>query len=177
MGLRKAKTKAVGIWDTDAFLPPEQILEAFRIIQSGKTIMSFPYDGRFHMLTEDQSSIFENHISYEEINFICDNKLIPHGPYSVGGSFCVNKDLYLHFGGENEHFYGWGPEDIERVKRIEILGYEIFRVAGKLFHLFHPRNENSHYYNKNTEFANRSEFVKISSMTKEELLSYIETWN
>lgn len=177
MGLRKAKTIAVGIWDTDAFLPPEQILEAFRIIQSGKTIMSFPFDGRFHMLTEDQSSIFENHIFYEEINVICDNKLIPHGPYSVGGSFCVNKDLYLHFGGENEHFYGWGPEDMERVKRIEILGYEIFRVTGKLFHLFHPRNENSHYYNENTEIANRSEFVKISSMTKEELLSYIETWN
>lgn len=177
IALHKAKTKTVGIWDTDAFIPPKQIIEAFGIVHSGKTIMSFPFDGRFHMLTEEQSLVFENNRSYEELDIICDSKLIPHGPYSVGGAFCVNKDLYLYFGGENEHFYGWGPEDIERVKRVEILGYEIIRAAGKLFHLFHPRNDNSQFFNELTELANRSEFVKISSMRKEELLSYIESWN
>ena len=30
---------------------------------------------------------------------------------------------YLRAGGENEAFYGWGPEDAERVKRLEILDH------------------------------------------------------
>lgn len=34
---------------------------------------------------------------------------------SVGGAFLVNRKVYLKAGGENEHFYGWGPEDTERV--------------------------------------------------------------
>lgn len=49
----------------------------------------------------------------------------------------------MRTGGENEYFYGWGMEDMERVKRMEILGLPVSRVDGSLFHLFHYRNENS----------------------------------
>ena len=45
--------------------------------------------------------------------------------------------MYVQAGGENEHFYGWGPEDLERVKRMEILGYSVTRIKGDLYHLYH----------------------------------------
>ena len=37
----------------------------------------------------------------------------------------------------NEHFYGWGPEDAERVRRMEILGYPVgVNTEGPLYHLW-----------------------------------------
>ena len=51
--------------------------------------------------------------------------VLAHGPNSVGGAFLVNKNVYIKYGGENQHFYGWGPEDAERCKRMEILGLPI----------------------------------------------------
>ena len=58
--------------------------------------------------------------------------------HSCGGAFFVNRSVYVQAGGENEHFYGWGPEDLERVKRMEILGYSVTRIKGDLYHLYHP---------------------------------------
>lgn len=60
------------------------------------------------------------------------------GRPSVGGAFLVNKTKYLETGGENEGFYGWGPEDVERVKRLEILELPIARTKGALY-IHHER--------------------------------------
>lgn len=64
----------------------------------------------------------------------------------VGEAFLVHKDYYMEAGGENEHFYGWGMEDMERVKRIEILGLPVSRASGSIYHMFHYRYENFHFY-------------------------------
>lgn len=98
-------------------------------------------------------------------------------PYSVGGAFLVNKDVYLKAGGENEHFYGWGMEDLERVKRMEILGLPVTRAKGALYHLFHFRNENSRFYNETLENESRAEYLTVCSLTKNRLEKYIQTWN
>lgn len=47
----------VGIWDTDVLIPENQIVEAVRRLQTGKAVMSFPYDGRFYMLTSEDSDL------------------------------------------------------------------------------------------------------------------------
>ena len=96
--------------------------------------------------------------------------------HSVGGAFFVNKECYQDIGGENEHFIGWGPEDIERVKRCEILGYPVFRTKGPLFHLYHPRNINSYYGSDELELKNRQEFLRICAFSNTDLKSYIKTW-
>ena len=88
----------------------------------------------------------------------------------------LHKDLYLKAGGENEYFYGWGMEDLERVKRMEILGLPVSRVDGALFHLFHYRYENSWYYNETLEKESRAEYLKVCSMHKYQLEQYIQTW-
>jgi predicted glycosyltransferase involved in capsule biosynthesis len=60
---------------------------------------------------------------------------------------------------ENENFYGWGVEDDERVKRMEVLGFSINRVQGPMFHLWHPRGKNSWYASKEAELRNSQEFL------------------
>ena len=77
---------------------------------------------------------------------------------------------------ENENFYGWGPEDIERVKRWEILGYRIKRIEGSLFHLHHPRLKNSWYASNILELKNKQELINICRMNNAGLANYISSW-
>lgn len=173
---KQAEGSVVGVWDTDVVMPEEQINEAIQLIRNGKAMMSFPYDGRFYLLSPDKSHLFEKERFYT--NLYREMKDIPLGlgAHSVGGAFLVNRKVYLQAGGENEHFYGWGQEDAERVKRMEILDLPVSRVQGPLFHLYHPRNENSWYADKETERRNRREFLFVCSMTHQKLQAYIESW-
>ncbi|WP_455643450.1 galactosyltransferase-related protein [Parabacteroides sp.] len=174
--LYMANSAIIGIWDTDVIVPESQIMDAVSRIRSGKAVMAYPYDGRFCALTEAQSAAFEDKIDISELTEHIDDFQLPAGDYSVGGAFLVNKYMYLNTGGENENFYGWGPEDLERIKRIKILGLPVYRAAGCLFHLHHPRNENSGFATPELEISNRKEFLKICGMTQAELCQYIHSW-
>ena len=173
--LREAETELVGIWDTDVILPDEQIDRALQDICEGKAVMSYPYDGRFYFCNSEESSFYRQQAS---IDYLLER--VNRGNYcmsnSVGGAFCVRKDFYLEAGGENETFYGWGLEDLERIRRMFILGLPVTRVDGSLFHLFHPRNENSQYKNNEAESISRQEFLKVCSMTSGILKQYIQSW-
>lgn len=175
--LRDAQGAIVGVWDTDVVISQEQILDAVKAIRSGRAVMSFPYDGRFYVLPPENSDRFVQDRSFGSLNEQVKNRYLAHGPHSVGGAFLVNRKVYLQSGGENEHFYGWGPEDAERVKRMEILKLPVYRAEGPLFHLYHPRKENSWYGSGEIELKNRQEFLTVCSMTKKELSDYISTWN
>ena len=173
--LHEANASIVGVWDTDVMLPDTQIDQAIEDIREGKAVMSFPYDGKFCFCSAIDSFLFRykqdiNDLKEKELKFV-------FFPYSVGGAFLVNKDVYLKAGGENEHFYGWGMEDLERVKRMEILGLPVTRAKGALYHLFHFRNENSRFYNETLENESRAEYLTVCSLTKNRLEKYIQTWN
>lgn len=174
--IRKASSSVVGVWDTDVIVPECQIREAVDKIRSGEVIMAFPYDGRFYTLSPKDSSKVKDEQAYDFLYAEIENQVLMHGPHSVGGAFLVNKEKYLQAGGENENFYGWGPEDAERVKRMEILGYGVYFASGPLFHLYHPRKENSWFGSREVEIQNRSEFVKVCSMEQKHLWEYVESW-
>ena len=105
----------------------------------------------------------------------------------VGGILFINRELYNLLGNENIHFISYSPEDIERVKRIRKLGFkcsESFneKAAGPnnkylqtpLFHLCHPRTEEStilHKYYVSNELLN----FCLESMTCDELIAYYHT--
>ena len=48
---------------------------------------------------------------------------------------------------------------------------------GRAYHLYHPRLENSRYFNENVATELRLEFVKVCSMDKDELSAYIKLMN
>lgn len=166
--LRESETELVGIWDTDVIISDKQIDRAIQDICEGKAVLSYPYDGHFYFCTADESVIYRREGSKDYLL-----KQVNRGSYcmsnSVGGAFLVRKSLYLEAGGENEAFYGWGLEDQERVRRMFILDLPVTRVEGPLFHLFHPRNENSRYKDEEAESMSRREFLKVCGMTSDEL--------
>jgi glycosyltransferase involved in cell wall biosynthesis len=170
--LQMAQTSIVGIWDTDVVIPTKQILESIKIIQQGRAVFCSPFDGRCYVLSMSLSDAYESNKSIDFLTNLQDELPQSFGTYSVGGAYIVNRDMYLSCGGENENFYGWGPEDIERMKRMEILESPVHRVFGPLFHLYHPRN-NSFYRNESIGIQNIREFIKVSNMDYEELLEYI----
>ncbi len=171
--LRETDTSIVGIWDTDVIVPDDQIDSSIADIRNGKSVMSFPYDGRFNFCSMEDSCVFRDN---RLIEFLKEKEHLNCFIHSVGGAFLVHKDYYLEAGGENEHFCGWGMEDMERVKRMEIVGLPVSRAVGALYHLFHYRYENSRFNSFKQEEENRKEFLKICGMYKEPLMQYVRTW-
>lgn len=163
-----AKNPIVGVWDTDVILSSAQIRQAVESVEAG-AVMCFPYDGTFIFLDKEVSCSVRN-----EPTILDQLDVSPSfGRPSVGGAFLVNRAEYLKAGGENERFYGWGAEDAERVKRMEILELPVTRMDGSLFHLFHPRGINSFFDNGSRDIQNRNAFLDTCRKTKQELLTFV----
>lgn len=167
--LKKVDSPIVGIWDTDIYVTNEQIQAAVSAIKDNGMVMSFPYDGHFCNLSPEDSERLRDNCLYEVQS---SNQIFAVN--SSGGAFFVNRKTYLMTGGENESFYGWGPEDMERIKRMEILELPIFRSPGALYHLYHPRGKNSGYTYKDIEIHNRKTFLKVCGFSQEKLWKYIQ---
>ena len=172
--LHTAKSSIVGIWDTDVIATENQIEQAITTIIEGKAVISFPHDGRLQLCSMEKSIRIHNKRSKYDFT---EKGLSSSFSNPVYGAFFVNKKAYLDAGGENEHFYGWGLEDRERVYRMEILGLPITRVNGPLFHMHHPKYESSCFTNIVLTDNSRKEIVKVCGMAKEQLRQYISTWN
>ncbi len=175
-----ASSPYLAIWDADVIGVPAQIEEGIELLRQGDADMVYPYDKYFYSVPESLRRIFiDSGCNIEYLFGQCKVMPLMHGYWSVGGGFLVNKKAYIDAGMENEHFYGWGPEDAERYVRWDTLGYRIRRINGPLFHLSHPRGKTSVFASRNIEFNNRMEYLKVCSMYPQELKDYINSnyWN
>lgn len=176
--LRIVETRLAAIWDVDVICSEYQIIEAARLLLSNKQTMVYPFDGKLWCINEPFSKLFKEKLDLSILTDFPQNRHLMCGYYSVGGAFLVNVALYRNVGWENENFLGWGPEDAERYKRVEILtGTKPLRVHGDLYHLFHPRGINSGPFDENLAYSTKKEYCKVCSMTKDELFKYVESWN
>lgn len=174
--LRAAKTKVVSVWDTDIIADYSNIHEAVRLIVEQEMTLTYPYNGKYIMLSPEETLCF---LKDQDIKLWESKNLssVFERPF-CGGAYFVDKERYLQIGGENEKFIGWGPEDAERLRRTQIMGYKTaWTSKGSAFHLWHPRNKNSSCFDDATAIAIRKEFVKVCSMDFSELQAYINTWN
>ena len=169
-------TPFIAVWDTDVLMPPGQIIAAVHMLRKNEADMVFPYDGNFLDTTSVIRNLYKVKMDMDILTKNKDKFFKPYGYFSDGGAFIVRRDAFLTAGMENENFYGWGAEDIERVKRWEILEYRVKRVEGPLFHLSHPRNENSWFGSNQLEKRNRGELLKICMMNKSELTKYVNSF-
>lgn len=176
--LRIVKTELAAIWDVDVVCSESQIIETAGLLLSNGQTMGYPFDGKLWCINAPFSELFRKRLDLSILTDFPQNKYLMCGYYSVGGAFLVNVSLYKNVGWENENFLGWGPEDAERYKRVEILtGSKPFRVNGDLYHLFHPRGINSGPFNENLAYSTKKEYCNVCSMTKDELLKYVKSWN
>jgi hypothetical protein len=158
--LRESKASIVAVWDADVMVSPGQIYESYNTIKNKEAFMSIPYDGRVFTCDRELSELFRNRPDIRLLEKAAPALPLMYGYLSTGGAFFVNREEYLEFGGENEHFRGWGPEDIERVKRVEISGRKVHFGSGPMYHLWHPRGSTSRYADKEAEINNRRIFIE-----------------
>jgi hypothetical protein len=161
--LRNTRASIVAVWDTDVIVAAGQIHESCWAVKKGEAFMSIPYDGRVFVCDKELSDLFRTKPDIRLLEKAAPALPLMYGHLSTGGAFFVNRKDYLEFGGENEKFRGWGPEDIERVKRVEISGRKVHFAAGPMYHLWHPRGKTSRYADRDCEINNRQIFIKTCS--------------
>lgn len=170
------RTPRIAVWDTDVLVEENQILEALEYLRSGKADFVLPYNGRVYQVAPFLQDIYREYPDLSVLTGRIGIMPLMYGTNSYGGCFMANRDKYVEAGMENEHFYGWGPEDIERVKRWEILGYPVCRMNGPAFHFQHPVLANSCCSDKQIAAENNRELFRICSMTSGELRREVATW-
>lgn len=151
---RGIQTPYICIWDADVIIPPAQIRQAAALLREGTDVV-FPYDGTFLDTTATLRDIYMHRPSIAFLRRQRKKMLLPYGTNMGGGAIFVRRDSFLRTGGEDERFYGWGPEDWNRLEKWHTLGMDIRRVDGPLFHLTHPRDINgghSHSLQKDLSF-------------------------
>lgn len=172
--LRMADTEYVAVWDADVILPYSQIEEAVKYLCSKTITMVIPYNGTFYMLSPQQSTRFRE--QHDLLSLQYEKLFSPMGRTACGGIYMVHRKRYLSLGGDNEKFIGWGPEDAERLHRVQIAGEKVAWIdSGPLYHLHHERNDWSDVSLQQNLLAMQKEFVKICGFTQAELWAYIQT--
>ena len=136
------KTPYLAVWVADVIVSYKQIKESMDALMTHKAEVSFPYDGTFYDVDENIRSQYIDHGSLFYLRKSSKMMDTLYGENFVGGGFLIEMDKYIRAGKENENFYGWGPEDLERVIRWEKNNYCIHRSKGPMFHLYHPRDNN-----------------------------------
>ena len=90
------------MWDTDAIVTPEQIVDTVIQIRKGNVVMGLPYVGRMYKTTAELGKLFQETQDFDLlIRNVCHLQLM-FGYFSVGGAFIVDREKYLQAGGENE---------------------------------------------------------------------------
>ena len=155
------QTNIVGIWDTDVIVPSSQIVKAIELLRNGEADFVYPYEKYFLDTSPIIRKMFLRNpkIEFLEQNIKKMKEMYPPNP--LGGAFLANLKSYKESGLENESFYGWGMEDGERFYRWENMGYKIKRVPGPLFHLSHPRGQNSNFHDVDQHLMKKKEVISV----------------
>jgi len=170
-----SETPIIVNYDVDVLLPPDSYLNSTGVIRRNEAKMVYPFDGNFWNVPD---SYVERINETLDVMFIdektCQN-LAPNFK-SVGGAIFWDKKTFIDFGMENENFISWGHEDQERFERAKILQVPLTRISGPLYHLRHQPSLNSSNSGHSYYKSNESEWNKVRSMTKDNLLQYVNTW-
>ncbi|ASZ12512.1 hypothetical protein KTO58_12005 [Chitinophaga pendula] len=175
--IRRCSTPFIALYDTDVIIDYHQLTEATSLLRSAAYQIVSPYDGAFVRVNEkDQKELFMKQLDIRIIN----NENAAHRVKfhkSWGGAILLNKQAFIESGMENEAFYKWGPEDMERIRRMEILGYSFTRVKGPLFHIDHVIMHNSEYSSYDDYYELMQLQLNIINMDAKQLKEHVGSWS
>lgn len=169
---KEASVNIIISYDTDVVFYPHQYLAAANKIRSKECYFCYPFDRETHNIPRDVINKFYKSL---DLGMIEDSCVAPVGGIAPGGCIFMDKEKFFEIGMENERFISWGPEDRERLTRIQKFGFIVGRVNGKIFHMDHVRTLNSSEKNCRYEI-NKNEYNKIMNMSLENLKNYTKQW-
>ena len=173
---RRIKTRNAANIDVDIIVPIKQLILANDAVLNGQYVMAMPYDGRMVCSSRNVANIFRETLDIVELTEIDKYQQLMFGFASLGGAYVVDVARYRELGWENEHFLCWGPEDMERFHRLDILGHRPLQISGKCYHLPHHRGINSGDTVPEMVLSTKKEYYKVLSKAIVELRAYIKTW-
>lgn len=141
---RQVNTPYLAIWDADIVPDKYAVIDAVENLRKDAD-MSLPYNGKCY---DVPVILREYYLIKNDIRILYRNRSkmkLLHDRALVGGAVFVRKDKYIYCGMENEKHYGWGNDDFDRYYRFLNLRMNIYRANYNLYHLSHPRKENSFY--------------------------------
>ena len=153
-------------WDSDTNIDKKTIMDADNILRSSQADIAYLYNGIVYQ-TSDILQIY--YLNTKDIKVLYKNLNMPDYLYNqpmCGGAVFVNSNKYIDAGIENERHYGWGNEYYDCYNRFTNLGYTVYRVDAHLFHLYHPRKENSSFRPKTFHYISSNELFRISNSSK-----------
>ena len=162
-------TKYLALWDADVVVDKKAIINAIDNLRNSFDIV-YPYNGicydvptiiRERFMSKKDIRLLYRHMN--KMEYLYDHNL-------VGGAVFVDKEKYIYCGCENEKHYGWGNDDFDRYYRFVNLGMKIYRTNNPLFHLSHPRINNSSYRSIFHMHKTSLELSKTENSCGEEIL-------
>jgi hypothetical protein len=172
--LDEVKTPVVVNYDIDVILDPRNFLECQNEILEGKSKVIYPYEfgnGQIMVLESfDYVGFMGSNYSIEFLNASSDNKI--ESISDCGHCIFFDTNAYRFWGGENENFISYGPEDQERKYRFEKLTNSVsWKEGKKVYHFEHYRGNDSSWINPHFE-ENKNIFLKIGNMDILNLINY-----
>ena len=157
--LDSVDTSVVVNYDIDVILDPKNMLECQNMIMNGTDVI-FPYElgmGQFQVDGGFDHDEFRSNGHAMDIINSTSQKLLNLS--ECGHCIFFNTALYRGFGGENENFISYGPEDKERMERFKrITSNLIWRPGERVYHFEHHRGSDSWitnpYFQKNWDVFN-----------------------
>ena len=166
--LDKVKTPVVVNYDIDVFLPPQSYITCRDRIVKGEVDVYYPYSfgaSQYQVLPSVDRTQFNLDFSPQSI-LLDPPRGIIRNLSEYGHCIFFNTDIYREFGGENEDFISYGPEDKERGIRFKAFTNKVEWLNDVVFHFEHHRGNDSSFTNPHLE-NNNLVFKRIQSMVKD----------
>jgi predicted glycosyltransferase involved in capsule biosynthesis len=164
--MQKIETPFVSIWDADTIVEKDAIIECLDKLRKGEADIALPYNG----VCLDTSDILRKiYFMKQDIEvFKCNIGKMDrlYNRILTGGAVLMNRQKFISIGGENEVYYGWGDDDYDRYIRFMNHGMKIYRSKSVLFHLSHPRGENSGFNTELRQRISKGELYKTQNRIK-----------
>lgn len=170
--IKSVKTPFIAIWDENVLMESNQIHDSVDLLRNGKVDMVIPYNGRLYNTHSMFTNLFIREKKLDVFSYNIDKFQTKFGHFSVDGAILINKDSYINAGMENENLYGWNLENLERLKRFEILGFNIKRIEGPAFKLYQPRETNSWQRDNLLKKNSLNEYLNLCKRNKHDIIKH-----
>ncbi|MDR2586229.1 MAG: hypothetical protein LBC84_08455 [Prevotellaceae bacterium] len=168
--MQDVTTPYIAIWDADVVVDQKAVFESITMLRNHTADVAYPYNGKCYNTSEILRTLFLKRKNIRTLYRHTDKMDLFHNRLLNGGAVFADREKYISAGMENEKHYGWGDDDFDRFYRFERLGFSIHRVDTCLFHLSHPRAQNSSFSSSIQKKTSSNERFKTESSSKQEIL-------
>ena len=169
--LDKVETPVVVNYDIDVFLPPQSYLICRDRIIKGEVDVYYPYSfgtSQYQVPRMDRTQFNLDFSPQSILTALGNNSPRGISRYYSEYGHCIffNTEVYRKFGGENEEFISYGPEDKERGIRFKAFTDKVEWLDDVVFHFEHHRGNDSSLANPHTN-TNNLLLGRIQSLIKD----------